>query len=115
MNFISETQDDIRIITVNLKRATISNADEFRIILNEDINKGWKKIIVDLNVCEFMDSVFFGSLVSGLKDIVKIEGEIKICSSISDASKMLEHTRANRVFSLYENREEAINSFLETS
>ncbi len=41
-----------------------------------------------------MDSVFFGSLVSGLKEIVKIEGEIKICSSTSDARKMLEHTRA---------------------
>ncbi len=114
MNFISETQDDIRIITVNLKRATISYADEFKSILIKDINKGWKKIVVDLNSCEFMDSVFFGSLVSGLKDIVKIEGEIKICSSTSDARKMLEHTRANRVFSLYENREEAINSFKES-
>ena len=113
MNFIAESQDDIRIITVNLKQATISNADEFRIVLNEDINKGWKKIVVDLNGCEFMDSVFFGSLVSGLKEIVKIEGEIKICSSTSDARKMLEHTRADRVFDLYNNREEAINSFLE--
>ena len=75
MNFISETQDDIRIITVNLKRATISHADEFRSVLNDDINKGWKKIVVDLNGCEFMDSVFFGSLVSGLKDIVKLANQ----------------------------------------
>ncbi len=113
MNFVTENRNDIKIITVNLKRATISYADEFKSILIKDINKGLKKIIIDLNECEFMDSVFFGALVSALKEIVKGQGEIKICNSTSDAKKMLEHTRATRVFSLYDSREEAINSFSE--
>ncbi len=115
MNFLTENNSDIRIITILVKRATISYADEFKLILEDKINKGCKKIIIDLNECEFMDSIFFGALISSLKEIIKNEGEIKICSSISDTKKMLEHTKATRVFNLYESREEAIESFLAKS
>ncbi len=111
MNFITEDIDDVRIITVKIKRATLSFVDEFKSILHKDIDTGRKKIIIDLNGCEFIDSVFFGAIVTGLKDIVRIQGEIKICSSNSDAKKMLIYTRATRVFNLYNDREEAIKSF----
>ncbi len=111
MNFLIENINEIKIITIALKRATIGFADEFKSILISEIDKGEKKIIIDLDDCEFMDSVFFGALVTGLKDIIRVKGEIKICSSMSDAKRMLEHTRATRVFDIYDSREEALKSF----
>jgi anti-anti-sigma regulatory factor len=62
MDFIREVHGNILIEVVNLTRATLKEADEFKQILIEDISAGWRKVIVDLSECEFIDSTFLGTL-----------------------------------------------------
>ncbi len=111
MKFSFEKIDDIIVINVNLKRATYRDAEEFKYEVKNHIDKGFIKIIIDLNECEFMDSTFLGTIVFNLKAISRLGGNLIICSPHSDARAILEITGAVNIFDMYETREAALESF----
>jgi anti-anti-sigma factor len=98
---------------VNLTRATYKEASEFKHILNEDLEKKFRKIVVDISQCEFMDSTFLGVLVYGQKRISQIGGEIKLVEPVSVFQTLLEKTSTLRIFDTYKTMQEAVNSFNE--
>lgn len=112
MNFEKEIKEDIVIEKVNLKRATYKEAEEFRNIVQSDIEAGWQKIIIDMKDCEFMDSSFLGVLVISLKQLQKSKGSLKLASIHDDAQVILDITRISDIFNIYPDKEEAIKSFL---
>ena len=63
LNFSKEIYDDIVVEIIELTRATLQEAQEFKNILLEDINKNYLKFVVDLKDCEFIDSTFLSTLV----------------------------------------------------
>ena len=66
MEFFREEKDNVVVISVNLKRATLVEAEEFKQVLVNDIQRGFKHIVVDLSNCEFIDSTFLCCLVVSL-------------------------------------------------
>jgi anti-anti-sigma factor len=111
MNFIREESGGIVIHSVLIKRATTFEADEFREILLSDINSGVKKMVVDLKKCAFLDSTFLGALVIALKTIMKESGDLRLASPHGDVQALLELTGMDRVFQIFNTREEALISF----
>ena len=110
-DFIKEERGDVIIETVNLTRATLKEADEFKQALADDIESGKKKIVVDLTDCEFIDSTFLGSLVVSLKKITSLGGDLRLVGFQPAVHSMFELTRMYRVFESYKTREEAVASF----
>ncbi len=111
MDFLRETHEDIVVETVNLTRATLKEAEEFKQTLSQDIEMGSRKIIVDLSDCEFIDSTFLGALVVTLKKISNIGGDLRLVGFQPAVHSMFELTRMYRVFEAYKTKEEAIKSF----
>jgi len=111
MNFSKEIRGDVLVEIINLKRATVMETEEFRNILFKDIDEGWKKIVIDLKECSFMDSTFLGTLLIGLKTIIKREGDLRIAGAHGDSQAILELTQTSRVFKSYKNLDDAIASF----
>ncbi len=111
MDFIKEVKDDILIETVNLTRATLKEAEDFKETLNSDIDSGFKKIVVDLSQCEFIDSTFLGSLVVSLKKVSGLGGDLRLVGFQPAVHSMFELTRMYRVFQSFKTKEEAIESF----
>ncbi len=105
---------DVAVETVNLTRATYKEAAELKKIINEDIARRFKKIVIDLSHCEFIDSTFIGVLVVSLKNIANIGGELHIIKPASIAHSILEMSGTLDIFNLCDNMEEAINSFSNT-
>ena len=68
--------DDILLVKVDLSRATINEALEFRNLINDEINGRRIKVIVDLSQCEFIDSTFIGALVVTYKKLLALNGRI---------------------------------------
>jgi len=64
--------------TVNLYEVTITEALRFKKQLELDIELGNKNIIVDLSICNSLDSAFIGVLVVTLKQLMRLGGTIKI-------------------------------------
>jgi anti-anti-sigma factor len=111
MEFIREQNGDVAIISVTLKRATLSDAEEFKDILVGDIQKGIKKIVVDISGCEFIDSTFLGALVVSLKKLTALDGDLKLVGFQPAVHSMFELTRMYRVFESFKSKEEAVQSF----
>jgi anti-anti-sigma factor len=110
-DFEKKVINDVVVEIVNLSRATFKEASDFKKILNENLEKKFKKIVVDISQCEFMDSTFLGVLVYAQKMISTQGGEIKLVEPASVFQALLEKTSTLRIFDTYKSINEAVNSF----
>lgn len=111
MEFFREETNEVVVITVSLKRATLVEAEEFKQVLVNDIQRGFKKIVVDLSSCEFIDSTFLGSLVVSLKKLTGLGGDLRLVGFQPAVHSMFELTRMYRVFESFKSAQEAVQSF----
>lgn len=111
MEFIREEKENVVVLTVKLKRATLVEAEEFKQTLVSDIQRGFQKIVVDLSSCEFIDSTFLGSLVVSLKKLTGLGGDLRLVGFQPAVHSMFELTRMYRVFESFKSVDEAVKSF----
>ncbi|HMN49049.1 MAG TPA: STAS domain-containing protein [Ignavibacteriaceae bacterium] len=111
MEFFREQKNDVVVITVNLKRATMVEAEEFKEVLVNEIQRGIKKIVVELSACEFIDSTFLGGLVVSLKKLTALDGDLRLVGFQPAVHSMFELTRMYRVFESFKSADEAVKSF----
>ncbi len=111
MNFSEEEVKGILVKYVHLTRATKDHAEQFKKFLMKDIEENYNKIIIDLNECEFIDSTFISSLVTGLKAVNQKGGSLKIVANHSEVQSVLELTGMVKVFEIYKDVKEALESF----
>ena len=111
MGFESKLHDDVLIVSVGAKRATIDVSPDFKEYLLKEIDQGNTKIVVDLSAAEFVDSSFLGALVTGLKRAAMKNGDLKIVGLQPPVQAMFELTRLYRIFDIFKNIDDAVNSF----
>jgi len=102
---------DVIVEVVNLTRATWKEAGELKKILDEDILLKYRRIVIDINKCEFIDSTFVGALVVAQKKITQLGGEIKLVEPLSAIQELLEKAGTLKLFDSYSTQREAIESF----
>jgi len=78
MDYIKSEKKRSNSLKVNLVRANLEEADEFKNMLKKDIDSGQKKLVIDLSYCEFIDSTFLGTIVISLKKVTAVGGDIKL-------------------------------------
>ncbi len=115
MDFTVDRVKDIMVVKVNFTRATLKEAKDLKTILYDGIDIGERKIIVDLSMCEFVDSTFMGSLVVSLRKVNALNGDLKLVEFHPAARALFELARLFRVFETYTSREEAIENFSKPS
>ena len=107
-DFEREYRGDIVIITVNVSRATVKEAHDFKKFVDFEIKKKKLKIIVDLSPCDFIDSTFIGVLVVTLKKLADMGGELRLIEPPSIAHTILKVTGTLNVFNMHKTKSEAI-------
>ncbi len=113
LDFEKEYSGDIVIVTVNLSRATVKEAHEFRKFIDDEISKKKLKIIIDLSPCDFLDSTFIGVLVVTLKKLADIGGELRIIEPPSIAHTILTVTGTLNIFNTHKTKSEAIMGLMD--
>jgi anti-sigma B factor antagonist len=83
-------------------------APEFKQQLLEVVAEGARQVVVDFTDATFIDSTTLGVLVSGLKRLRANDGELSLVCSDRNIAKIFEITGLDRVFSIYESRDEAL-------
>jgi anti-anti-sigma factor len=111
MSFTQEKIKGIIVKHVHLIHATKEHAEKFKKFLLQDIDEGKINMVVDLSECEFIDSTFISALVTALKAITQKEGKLKIVATHTDVQSVLELTGMFKVFEIYKNSKEAVESF----
>ena len=110
MDFKLDQYEDVMVITVYLRRATLKHAGEFKDFAIALVNSGAKKVVVDLSASEYIDSTFLGGLVAALKKIVANKGDLRLVYS-SKASMIFDLTGMNKVFKVHASLDEALSGF----
>ncbi|MFA3783464.1 STAS domain-containing protein [Melioribacteraceae bacterium 4301-Me] len=111
MDFKVEKFEDVAVIHVFLIRATLAKAVKFREFVNETIDNGTVKLIVDLSMCEYVDSTFLGAIVSLFKRVNSLNGDLRLVYNKEAPSLMFVLTRMDKVFKTFQNIDEAIQSY----
>ena len=89
------------VFNVNLLRATLNEATEFKDYLEEAILDTDKDIIVNLGACEHLDSTFLGVLVSGYKRLKSQNRSLVIIEPVDQSSIFLTLNSIGKIFPLY--------------
>ncbi|MEJ2105062.1 MAG: STAS domain-containing protein [Ignavibacteriaceae bacterium] len=96
------------VFKVNLLRATLNEASEFKDYLEEVIKDSDKDIIVNLSDCDHMDSTFLGVLVSGYKRLKKQDRNLVLIEPTDHSSIFLTLNSIGKIFPIYNNLKDAL-------
>ena len=110
-DFEKLTFDDVVIVVINISRGTLNETKQLGTLLDEEIASGCKKVIVDLEKCEFIDSTFIGTLVLRFKKLNERGGKLKLIIPDKQKGVLFAVTNTLRFFDTYKSRKEATDSF----
>jgi anti-sigma B factor antagonist len=83
-------------------------APEFKERMVQVIEDGKKQVVVDLSDATFIDSTTLGVLVGGVKRLRPAGGSLALVCKDENICKIFEITGLDRVFPIYETRDEAL-------
>jgi anti-anti-sigma factor len=99
------------IVNVNLPRVTMEVAQVFNKFLNKIISRERNKIVVNLPVCEYMDSSILGVLINNLKRAMSFKGGLVLVLYDQNENSLFSLTMMNKIFQIFHNLKDALNSF----
>lgn len=97
------------LISVDLNRLDAVAANAVKARISELIDDSTKKLIVDFQSVEFIDSSGLGTFVSILKRLVS-KNKVMLCNLQPNVANTFKLTRMDRVFEIYHSRDDAISS-----
>jgi anti-sigma B factor antagonist len=108
--FEMEQLGDVATVTV-AEEMDSRNAQQAMDYFKELVGGGSSHLVVDLTPLNFIDSSGLGALVTALKAARQAGGDIRLCGLSAPVKSIFELTRLYRVFDIFENRTEAVESF----
>ena len=112
MNFDVSTEqlsDDAYVISLS-GEVDLYTAPEFKQQLLDVIGQGGKEVVVDFSNTTFIDSTTLGVLVGGVKRLRPSAGQLTLVCSDRNITKIFEITGLDKVFRIYDSRDEALDS-----
>ncbi|HKY32380.1 MAG TPA: STAS domain-containing protein [Candidatus Polarisedimenticolia bacterium] len=85
--------------------------DDLRKTIDEMLEKGDFRIVLDLAPMKFIDSAGLGELIACRKAAVQRGGDIKILHPAGKVKELLVLTLLTDVFEIFQDEEEAVRSF----
>ncbi len=102
---------DVTVIEIHGK-VTIGEGDvQLRKVVNEVVEGGAKKTILDLKSLKYIDSSGIGELVSCYTTITNRGGQLRLTNLHSKIYSLLQLTALVSVFQIYDSNEDALQSF----
>ncbi|HTN18835.1 MAG TPA: STAS domain-containing protein [Pelobium sp.] len=108
MDYKKEILDDVVLVNINLSEASLNQSEDFKKFLYDITEVTPPKLVLDMGKIEYMDSSFIGALVAGLKNVLSKGGEMALINVNNDVMSLFELTRLDKVFKIYDSKEEAI-------
>lgn len=108
MNLVTTDHGDFSVISI-AGRLTASGAPLLRNAVDDLVDEGTARIVVDLEQTEFVDSSGLGALIGGLKRARVAGGDLRIAAVPEAVQTVLRLTNLDRVLSLHPTPETAFD------
>ncbi|MDD5274772.1 MAG: STAS domain-containing protein [Methylovulum sp.] len=110
MNVNLEKIQGYSVLFIQEERIDAHNSGELKDAILHLIEQGEASIIIQLELVRFIDSSGLGALLSGHKNTAVRSGKFALANVQPQVLSMFELTRLNRVFEIYADVNEAIES-----
>ena len=110
MEITTEFIDNVVVITLEFKTLDAFNIKEFKQKMNPYI-QSQTKLIFNLEKLEFIDSSGLGALLSFVRKLIEKNGDLKLYAMSPPIKSLFDLVRFNRIFHVYNTKEEAVESF----
>lgn len=92
-------------------RMDSSTVKELKIKIHQIIKAKEAKIVIDLGSVDFIDSSGLGSLVASYRLVSQEGGDVKLASPTPQTQSLLELTRMDKLFDIFDHHLKAAESF----
>jgi len=110
MNLKLEKINGYTVLFINEERIDAHNSGELKEAVLHLIEQGEINIVVQLEQVRFIDSSGLGALLSGFKNAAAKSGKLALANMQQQVLSMFELTRLNRVFDIFADLKEALDS-----
>ena len=110
MQLSIEKLGEVSVILVPGTTLDASSAKDFKAAMAPLLTAGGK-VILDLSQLKFVDSSGLGAMLSCLRQINSVGGDLKLSGMNKPIRALFELVRMHRVFEIFNTREEAAASF----
>ncbi|MBV8041223.1 STAS domain-containing protein [Pluralibacter sp.] len=111
MNFEMHSENGVEIVVPLVRRLDASVALTFKQQVLEVIGQNNNNVLLDFSHVDFIDSSCLGALVSILKSL-NGKGELVLCSLNVNIHNLFKLTRMDRIFSIKDNRQDALQMLM---
>ena len=98
---IHQELDDMLLVKLDIKEASLENGDTFKAETIALFDKYKKSIVIDMSSVEYIDSSFLGSIVSAFKHLISFKSEVMLVGLSKDLTNLFGLTRLDKVFKIY--------------
>jgi anti-sigma B factor antagonist len=85
---------------------------ELRGAIAEFVTRRWRKLVIDFSKTTYLNSTSVGVLIAAHTSYARREWQLKVCAMNKHVHAIFAITNLMKIFSVYDTREEAVNSFL---
>ncbi|MGF7079166.1 STAS domain-containing protein [Mucilaginibacter sp. UYCu711] len=98
---VYKADNDILLVTLDIKEASLENGDAFKAEIIKLFDKYHTSIAIDMSAVEYIDSSFLGSIVSAFKHLISFQAELVLVGLSKDITNLFALTRLDKVFKIY--------------
>jgi anti-sigma B factor antagonist len=110
MQTVVEKVGDVTIVALQEDQLDAGNADDFRRAV-APVLQDCRKLVLDLDHVQFMDSRGCGAILSCLKHLSKSGGDLKLCRVTEPVHMVFDLIRMDQICQIVTTREEAVQAF----
>lgn len=113
MSFRASSRDvgDVTVIDMEGRITLGEGSALLRDLVKQNLNKGRKKIVMNLAGINYIDSTGLGELVSGYRMVKSEGGELKLLNLSKKVTDLLQITKLYTVFDIHSQEAQAVGSF----
>lgn len=110
MEITKEKVGDVTVVSLQGEHLDASNIKEFKRDI-ASLTEANAKVVMDLSRVQFVDSSGCGAILSYLRQLKAVGGDLKLCSITKPVRALFELVRFHRVLDILNTREEAVKTF----
>ena len=111
MKYRVREDGNVTVIDISGKLMGGEDADVFRDLVHELLDRGRKKIVVNLASLKWINSSGVGILITGYTTMRKNKGDLKLLNVSKKIESILYVTKLNLIFECFDDEQEAIRSY----
>jgi anti-sigma B factor antagonist len=105
------TVGDVTVVDIGGRITLGDESATLRDLINEQLRKGNRKIVLDLADVDYIDSSGLGALVSSAATVRREGGDLKLVKLSDRVDDLMEVTRLYTVFDIEDSEDSAVRSF----